>query len=296
MTPCYPDRTMVKRRLDALLVDRGLADSPEKARALVMAGQVTVDQRPAVKAGVLVADDATLAVDLGPRYVSRGGEKLEHALAAFGLDPSGLVAADIGASTGGFTDCLLQHGAARVYAIDVGRGQLDYRLRGDPRVVSMEAVNAREMEALPDPVDVATIDVSFISLRLLLPAAARLLAAGASSSDLKTAPTARTRGTIISLFKPQFEAAKNEVPRGGVIHDPQLHSVLIGRFAAWCVANGFGIRELVASPILGAEGNREFLFWLEPIGVSALPRPRRMRQRAAPQRRRQAARRRGARP
>jgi 23S rRNA (cytidine1920-2'-O)/16S rRNA (cytidine1409-2'-O)-methyltransferase len=228
-----------------------------------------------------------LSVDLGPRYVSRGGEKLEHALAAFGLDVGGLVAADIGASTGGFTDCLLQHGAARVYAIDVGRGQLDYRLRSNPRVVSLEGLNAREIEILPEPVDVATIDVSFIALRLVLPPVARLLApALARTGDLKAAPAARTRGTIIALFKPQFEAAKSEVPRGGVIRDPQLHSILIGRFAAWCVVNGFGIRDLVASPILGAEGNREFLFWLEPVGVSAHASP----GRAQPLRRRQSAR------
>src|SRR5207245_2721012 len=151
-----------------------------------------VDERPAPKAGVLVADDAALAVDRGSRYVSRGGEKLEHALAAFGLDVGGLVAADIGASTGGFTDCLLQHGATRVYAIDVGRGQLDYRLRSDRRVVSLEGVNAREMEALPEPLDMATIDVSFISLRLLLPVVARLLAPPAPPpSDFKIAPMAR---------------------------------------------------------------------------------------------------------
>ena len=278
--------------MDALLVDRGLAESPEKARALVMAGQVTIDERPAPKAGVLVGDDAILAIDRGPRYVSRGGEKLEHALASFGLDAGGLVAADIGASTGGFTDCLLQHGAVRVYAVDVGRGQLDYRLRGDPRVVSLEGVNAREMDALPEPLDVATIDVSFISLRLLLPVVARLLAPAAPPpSDLEVAPDARTRGTIIALFKPQFEAAKSEVPRGGVIRDPQLHSMLIGRFAAWCVANGFRIRDLVASPILGAEGNREFLFWLEPVGVLASPKSPRRAQRTAALRPRQGTRR-----
>jgi 23S rRNA (cytidine1920-2'-O)/16S rRNA (cytidine1409-2'-O)-methyltransferase len=281
---------MAKRRLDALLVDRGLAESPEKARALVMAGQVTVDERPAPKAGVLVADNAALAVDLGPRYVSRGGEKLEHALAAFRLDVGGLVAADIGASPGGFTDCLLQHGAARVYAVDVGRGQLDYRLRGDPRVVSLEGVNARDLEAPPERVDVATIDVSFISLRLVLSAVARLLVAPRPRVSLKVDPPKGAVGTIIALFKPQFEAAKSEVPRGGVIRDPQLHSMLIGRFAAWCVANGFGIRDLVASPILGAEGNREFLFWLEPIGGSPPPPPARRAQRAAPLRRRQSAR------
>ncbi|MEO8458794.1 MAG: TlyA family RNA methyltransferase [Chloroflexota bacterium] len=236
---------MAKRRLDALLVDRGLAESPEKARALVMAGQVTVDQRPAPKAGSLVAEDVALAVDLGPRYVSRGGEKLEHALEKFGIAANGLVAADIGASTGGFTDCLLQHGASRVYAIDVGRGQLDYRLQRDDRVVSMETTNARDLASLPEPISIAVIDVSFISLQTILPAVARLLAAGAP---------------IVALFKPQFEAARDEVPRGGVIRDAQLHSILIGRFAAWAVTHGFSIRDLVASPILGAEGNREFLF------------------------------------
>jgi 23S rRNA (cytidine1920-2'-O)/16S rRNA (cytidine1409-2'-O)-methyltransferase len=240
---------MPKRRLDALLVDRGLADSPEKARALVMAGQVTVDERPAPKPGTLVAENSALSVDLGPRYVSRGGEKLEHALAAFRIDVSGLVGADIGASTGGFTDCLLQHGAARVYAIDVGKAQLDYRLRTDARVVSMEGVNARDLRELPEPVDIATIDLSFISLRMVLPAVARLL---------------KPEAEIVALFKPQFEATKDEVPRGGVIRDSLLHSTLIGRFAAWCVTNGFSIRDLVASPILGAEGNREFLFWLRP--------------------------------
>jgi 23S rRNA (cytidine1920-2'-O)/16S rRNA (cytidine1409-2'-O)-methyltransferase len=241
---------MPKRRLDALLVDRGLADSPEKARALVMAGQVTVDERPAPKPGTLIAESAALSVDLGPRYVSRGGEKLEHALNAFGIDAPGLIAADIGASTGGFTDCLLQHGAARVYAIDVGKAQLDYRVRNDPRVVSMEGVNARDLTSLPEPADIITIDVSFISLTNILPAAARLL-----SSD----------GPIIVLFKPQFEAGRDEVPRGGVIRDPLLHATLIGRFTAWCVRNGFSISDLVASPILGAEGNREFLFHLRPL-------------------------------
>ena len=252
---------MSKRRLDVLLVDRGLAESREKAQALVMAGQVTVDERPAPKPGTLVAEDADLAVARGPRFVSRGGEKLDHALDAFGLDVTGLVAADIGASTGGFTDCLLQRGASRVYAIDVGRGQLDHRLRSNPRVVSMEGVNAREMDALPEAVDFAVIDVSFISLRLVLPTARRVLRPalrGAASS----APT--VAGSIIVLFKPQFEAAKAEVPRGGVIRDPLLHSRLIGRFAVWCATNEFRIRDMVSSPILGDAGNREFLFWLRP--------------------------------
>ena len=214
-----------------------------------MAGQVTVDERPAPKPGSLVAEDVTLAVDRGPRYVSRGGDKLEHALSFFGIDVAGFVAADIGASTGGFTDCLLQNGATRVYAIDVGRAQLDYKLRGDTRVVSMEGVNARYLASLAEPIDIAVIDVSFISLRAVLSSVAKLLKPGAS---------------IIALFKPQFEAAKDEVPRGGVVRDAQLHSILIGRFASWLVTNGFSIRDLVASPILGAEGNREFLCWLKP--------------------------------
>jgi 23S rRNA (cytidine1920-2'-O)/16S rRNA (cytidine1409-2'-O)-methyltransferase len=214
-----------------------------------MAGKVTVDQRPALKSGVLVPEAASLAVAEPARYVGRGGEKLEHALRMFHISPAGQVAADIGASTGGFTDCLLQHGAARVYAIDVGRAQLDQRLRSDRRVVAMEGVNARELESLPDPVDLVTIDVSFISLRLVLPAAVRLLTPG---------------GTIVALFKPQFEAGRAEVPRGGVIKDPQLHSVLIGRFTRWCVASSFRILGLTSSPIRGAEGNREFLLCIRP--------------------------------
>ncbi len=242
---------MAKRRLDTLLVDRGLAPDREKAQALVMAGQVSVDERPAPKPGTLVDGNTALRIAEAPRYVGRGGEKLEHALDAFGLDVRGLVAADIGASTGGFTDCLLQRGAERVYAIDVGKGQLDYRLRQDPRVIVMEGINARKLEALPEPVDIVTIDVSFISLRLLLPSIRALF---------ESAPT----GTIVALFKPQFEAEKREVPRGGVIRDPSLHATLIGRFAAWCVGNGFRVLDLASSPILGAEGNREFFFWLTP--------------------------------
>lgn len=271
---------MNKRRLDVLLVDRGLAESREKAQALVMAGQVTVDERPAPKPGVMVREDVLLDVARGPRYVSRGGDKLEHALHSFGLEVSSLTAADIGASTGGFTDCLLQHGVRKVYAIDVGRGQLDYRLRQDDRVISMEGVNAREMPPLPEKVDLAVIDVSFISLRLVLPEVVALLRkrtvgaqqlardavlqAESSGRASCCAPTTPARGCIVALFKPQFEATKEEVPRGGVIKDPQLHAQLIGRFAAWCAANGFRIRNLAASPILGAEGNREFLFLLRP--------------------------------
>ena len=219
---------MAKRRLDTLLVDRGLAESPEKAQALVMAGAVRVNEQPAPKPGVMVSDDVSVDVAEGPRFVSRGGEKLDHALEAFGVGVSGLVTADIGSSAGGFTDCLLKRGATRVYAVDVGRGQLDYRLRQDPRVVVMEGVNAREL-SLAEPVDFAVVDVSFISLQLVLPAVARVL-----KPDAKN----RGAGTIIALFKPQFEAAKEEVPRGGVIKAPLMHATLIGRFVRWCGDGG----------------------------------------------------------
>ncbi len=232
-----------------LLLERGLFDSREKARVAVMAGSVLVDDRPAVKPATLVDDRARLRLRERPRYVSRGGDKLEHALDVFAIDAAGVVAADIGASTGGFTDCLLQHGASRVYAIDVGRGQLDLRLRRDPRVVVMEGVNARYLEALPEPLDLVTVDVAFISLRQVLPAVRRLLRPG---------------GDIVALLKPQFEAAKREVGKGGVIRDPQMHATLIGRFAAWCVENGLRIRGLTASPLLGPAGNREFFFHLRP--------------------------------
>jgi len=238
---------MSKRRLDLLLLERGLVDSHEKAQAIVMAGSVLVDERPAVKPASLVDEGADLRLVAGPRYASRGGEKLEHALNVFGVDAAGAVAADIGASTGGFTDCLLQHGASRVYAIDVGRGQLDMRLRQDPRVVVMEGVNARYLEELPEPVDLVTVDVAFISLRQVLPAARRLL---------------QPAGSIVALFKPQFEAARREVGKGGVIRDPQMQARLIGRFAAWCVKNGLRVLGLTASPLLGPAGNREFFFHL----------------------------------
>ena len=240
---------MGKRRLDMLLLERGLFDSREKARVAVMAGSVLVDDRPAVKPATLVNEGASLRLRERPRYVSRGGDKLERALDVFAIDAAGALAADIGASTGGFTDCLLQRGASRVYAVDVGKGQLDMRLRRDPRVVAMEGVNARYLEALPEPPALVTVDVAFISLRQVLPSVRRLLRPG---------------GDIVALFKPQFEAARREVGKGGVIRDPQMHAKLIGRFAAWCVENGLRIRGLTASPLLGPAGNREFFFHLRP--------------------------------
>jgi 23S rRNA (cytidine1920-2'-O)/16S rRNA (cytidine1409-2'-O)-methyltransferase len=238
---------MAKRRLEMLLLERGLVRSREDARIAVMAGSVLVNDDVAVAPASLVDEGARLRLVPSPRYVGRGGDKLEHALARFAIDVTGAVAVDIGASTGGFTDCLLQHGAARVYAVDVGRGQLDYRLREDPRVVAMEGVNARDLTSLPEPVDIATVDVAFISLRQVLPAVRRLLAPG---------------GSIIALFKPQFEAARTEVGRGGVVRDPQLHARLLGRFAAWCVGRGLRVLNLTASPLLGPAGNREFFFHL----------------------------------
>ena len=274
---------MAKRRLDTLLVDRGLAESPEKAQALVMAGVVRVNERPAPKPGVMVSDDVSVDVAEGPRFVSRGGEKLDHALETFGIDVSGFVAVDVGSSTGGFTDCLLGRGASRVYAIDVGRGQLDYKLRQDPRVVVMEGVNARDL-SLAERVDFAVVDVAFISLRRVLPAVARVVEPLPSPVGLKADPPGEwvadsvdggraeagpAAGTIVALFKPQFEAAKEEVPRGGVIKAPLMHATLIGRFVRWCTDNGFRVLSMTASPILGAEGNREFLFWLRQVGGDA---------------------------
>lgn len=242
---------MAKRRLDTLLVERGLAASPEQARAAVMAGQVRIGSAAALasKAGFLVEETAELSLAAAAEYASRGGEKLAHALDVYGLDVAGAVAADIGASTGGFTDCLLRRGAGRVYAVDVGRGQLDYRLRRDERVVVMDGTNARLLKSLPEPVDLATIDVSFISLQLVLPAVSRLL---------------KPEGRILVLFKPQFEARRDEVLRKGVIRDPLLHATLIGRFVAWAKDNAYRVHGPVRSPLVGPAGNIEFFFLLKP--------------------------------
>jgi 23S rRNA (cytidine1920-2'-O)/16S rRNA (cytidine1409-2'-O)-methyltransferase len=234
---------VVKRRIDGLLVERGLAESRAKAQALIMAGEVRVGGKAAVKAGTLVAEDAEITVLKPPPFVGRGGVKLDHALEHFRLDVSAKVAADIGASTGGFTDCLLQKGASRVYAIDVGYGQLDYRLRRDKRVVVMERVNARYPIELLEKVDLATIDLSFISVEKVIPPVAQLLKEG---------------GYLLVLLKPQFEAKRNEVGKGGVIKESIIHARVLGRFIAWAVRNGFRLGGVTASPIEGAEGNREF--------------------------------------
>jgi 23S rRNA (cytidine1920-2'-O)/16S rRNA (cytidine1409-2'-O)-methyltransferase len=239
--------SVAKRRIDSLLVEKGLVESRAKAQALIMAGEVKVEGKAAIKPGTLVAEEAEITLLKPPPFVSRGGIKLEFALDQFRLDVSSKVAADIGASTGGFTDCLLQRGASRIYALDVGYGQLDYRLRKDKRVVVMERVNARYPISLPEKVDLATIDLSFISVDKVLPSVARLL---------------KDDGYLLVLLKPQFEAKRSEVGKGGIVRQPQVHARVIGRFIAWAVGQGFRVGGLVASPILGAEGNREFFVLL----------------------------------
>ena len=221
-----------------------MADTRSRARALIMAGDVLLNGQVVARAGAQVGDSDEISLKRAPRFVSRGGEKLEHALATFGLEVKDRIAADFGASTGGFTDCLLQRGAARVYAVDVGYGQLAERLRLNPRVVVLDRVNARSVEKLPEPIDVVTIDVSFIGLRLVLPAARRVL---------------RLDGNIIALVKPQFEAGRRDVGRGGVVRDPDTHRrVLQGLFATSDELR-LGVVGLTASPLRGPAGNIEFL-------------------------------------
>ncbi len=221
-----------------------------------MAGEVLLEGPLAGKrpvAAMPMRADAVVSLRPRRRYVSRGGDKLAGALDAFGIDPTGVTAVDVGASTGGFTDCLLQRGAATVYAVDVGYGQLDTRLRADPRVVSMERVNAREGFSLPSAAGLAVVDVSFISLRLVLPAVFDALG---------------PEGPVVALLKPQFEARRDEVGKGGVVRDPQLHARIVGRFVAWAVSYGVRVRDVVRSSLEGDAGNREFFLLLEPPSVS----------------------------
>jgi len=241
---------VAKRRIDSLLVERGLVESRAKAQALIMAGEVVVVGKPNIKPGTLVNEEAAITILEPPPFVSRGGIKLDYALQQFQLDVTDKVVADIGASTGGFTDCLLQRGASRVYAIDVGYGQLDYRLRQDPRVVVMERVNARYPITLPEKVELATIDLSFISVEKVIPSVVKLL---------------KSNGYLLVLFKPQFEARRGEVGKGGVIKQPIVHARVLGRFIAWLTEHGFRLGGLVASPILGASGNKEFFVLLRLI-------------------------------
>jgi len=248
---------MPKVRLDVLLTERGFAESRAKAQAMIMAGQVRVAGQVTLKPATAISADSILTVDSGPRFVSRGGEKLDAALDAFGMDVTGLVCADVGASTGGFTDCLLQRGAAKVYAIDVGKGVLHWKLRNDKRVVVMEETNARFVESLPEQVSLATVDASFISLKILLPVVRKWI----SPSPL--APLPLGEGNIIALIKPQFEAGKKDVSRGdGVIRDPEIHKQVLLDVLGFAQREGFSIRGLIKSPLLGPKGNAEFLAWL----------------------------------
>lgn len=237
-------------RLDRLLVDRGLAPSRERAQRLVLAGAVLVDERPATKPAAVVAPDAALRLRTpASAYVSRGGEKLAGALDAFGLDVTGRMALDVGASTGGFTDCLLRRGARRVLAVDVGYGQLAWTLRQDARVVVLERVNARHLEPamLPEAPDLAAIDVSFISLALVLPAVARVLRPG---------------GDVIALVKPQFEAGRGQVGKGGVVRDPAVREATVTSVRTAAEALGFLVRAQAESVLAGPKGNREVFLWL----------------------------------
>jgi 23S rRNA (cytidine1920-2'-O)/16S rRNA (cytidine1409-2'-O)-methyltransferase len=246
-------------RLDLLLVQRSLASSRARARALILAGRVHVDGQPRPKAGGLVSADATIALAAADHpYVGRGGVKLAHALDAFGIVVEGRRALDIGASTGGFTDALLQRGARAVVALDVGHGQLDWKLRNDPRVTVLEGVNARHLErsAVGAPVDLVTIDVSFISLRQILPAVAPLLAPGAD---------------LVALVKPQFEAGRREVGRKGIIKDPRVQARVVDEVSAAAEATGLVENGRAESPITGAEGNREFFLHLRQAAPAGKP-------------------------
>jgi 23S rRNA (cytidine1920-2'-O)/16S rRNA (cytidine1409-2'-O)-methyltransferase len=245
-----------RERLDLLLVARGLAPSRERAARLILAGAVRVDGRPVDKAGALVSAEAPLALDAGPRFVSRGGDKLAAALDAFDLDPAGLVCVDVGASTGGFTHCLLERRAARVYAVDVGRGQLDPKLCADGRVVVMERMNARALppDAFNPRPRLGTVDVSFISLEKVLPAVLGALAAD---------------GHVIALVKPQFEVGRGRVGKGGVVRSAADHRAVLERLARFAVLVGAHARGVVASPLRGPKGNREFFLWLSRTGRTA---------------------------
>jgi 23S rRNA (cytidine1920-2'-O)/16S rRNA (cytidine1409-2'-O)-methyltransferase len=235
-----------KERLDRLVVERGLAQSRAVAQRLIGAGEVLVDGDLVDKPGTQVPVDAKIALKAKPRFVSRGGEKLDAALARFPVAVEGVTAADIGASTGGFTDCLLQRGASSVYAIDVGYGQLAWSLRNDARVVVMERVNARHLAALPEPVSLIVSDVSFISLRLIYAAAVGWLASG---------------GEVVSLIKPQFEAGRAHVGKGGVVRNPDVHRSVLSSVVETMASLGLGLQGILASPLLGPAGNVEFLGW-----------------------------------
>ena len=244
----------IKKRLDRVLVDRGFVESREKAQALILAGAVELEGEVVAKAGTPVEEDAPIRIradEAGTalRYVGRGGLKLEAALAHFGIDVTGMIAADIGASTGGFTDCLLQHGAARVYAVDVGYGQLAWSLRQDPRVRVIDRMNIRTLppDRIPEPVDLATIDVSFISLTKVLPRVAELV---------------KPHGLIVALVKPQFEVGKGEVGKGGIVRDPAKRERVRDEMVRFAETMGLISKGVIPSPITGQKGNVEYLIYL----------------------------------
>ena len=242
---------MAKKRLDVLVTERGLAESRQKAQALIMAGQVFSEERRMDKAGMPVAEDIPLEVrGQTLRYVGRGGLKLEKAMESFPIDLTDQITADIGASTGGFTDCMLQNGAKKVYSVDVGYGELAWKLRSDDRVVVLERTNARylDREQVPDELDFASIDVSFISLRLIFPAVHDLL---------------KENGHVVSLIKPQFEAGREFVGKKGVVRDPKVHLMVLEQYLENAAAAGFSVKGITYSPITGQEGNIEYLGFLE---------------------------------
>jgi 23S rRNA (cytidine1920-2'-O)/16S rRNA (cytidine1409-2'-O)-methyltransferase len=244
-----------KHRIDVLLVERGLAESRSRAQRLVMAGQVRVDGQVVAKSSSSFPQDVTIEIEERPRYVSRGGYKLQAALEAFEIDVAGRICVDVGASTGGFTDCLLQHGARQVYAIEVGKGILHWKLRQDTRVVVMEGANARDVHRLPEPPDLVTIDAAFISLKLLLPVV------------LSWLPD--RLGEVVALIKPQFEAGKAAAARGaGVITDPEIHRQVLRDVLRSADLLGFTVQDLIRSPLRGPKGNVEFLAHLIWPGTS----------------------------
>ena len=246
-------RAKTKIRLDVALVERGLLESREKAARVILAGDVLVDGQRVDKAGALVTPGAKLELVARPRFVSRGGDKLAHALATFAIDPRGRVAIDVGASTGGFTHCLLEQGAVKVYAVDVGHGQLDAKLRSDGRVVVMEKTNARNLpvDSFPESPDLATVDISFISLEKVLPSVFGVLT---------------SQGEAVVLVKPQFEVGKGQVGKGGVVRDGSHHRGVIARIARFAVLHGWHVRGVTASPLKGPKGNREFFLLLTKTG------------------------------
>jgi 23S rRNA (cytidine1920-2'-O)/16S rRNA (cytidine1409-2'-O)-methyltransferase len=248
---------MARTRLDVALVQRGLAETRERAQALILAGAVSVDDRAATRPSQPIEGEARIAVrSEALPYVSRGGLKLAAALDHWRLDPAGCVALDVGASTGGFTDVLLQRGARRVYAVDVGYGQLDYGLRNDPRVIVMERTNVRYLTELPETPDFAVADVSFISLRLALPPVFRLLA---------------ERAWLVALIKPQFEAGRAQVGKGGIVRDPGVHREVLARLAAWSAEQPWRMLDVMQSPIRGTAGNVEFLSLWRRVESAAPP-------------------------